>query len=117
MMAKKTKRPTSFHWGSYYAETEDNKLIGLKPYELDRNPSSIANGLVDSIDDKLRIKFPHVRKGYLREIRKELSNPKMSLTGKRARSKRGSDAFVQITWDEAIEIVAFELNRVKKKYK
>ena len=117
MMPKKIKRPTSFHWGSYYAETQDDNLVALKPYELDRDPSSIANGLINSINDKLRIKFPHVRRGYLREIRRELSNPTTSLASKRVRNKRGSDPFVQITWDEAIEIVAFELNRVKKKYK
>ena len=116
-MQKKIKIPTSFHWGSYYAETHDDNLVALKPYEHDRDPSSIANGLVDSVDDSLRIKFPHVRRGYLREIRRELSNSKLSLAGKRVRNKRGSDTFVKITWDEAIEIVAFELNRVKKKYK
>jgi len=116
-MPKKIKRPTSFHWGSYYSETEDEKLIALHPYEKDNDPSTIAKGLLDSIDDKLRIRVPHIRKGYLREIRKELSNPKMSLTGTRLRSKRGSDSFVPVSWDEANEIVAFELTRVKKKHK
>ena len=97
-MQKKIKRPTSFHWGSYYAETQDDNLLTLKPYELDRDPSNIANGLINSINDNLRIKFPHVRRGYLREIRRELSNPKLSLAGKRVRNKRGSDTFVKITW-------------------
>ena len=26
-MANKSKRPTSFHWGSYYAEIEDEKIV------------------------------------------------------------------------------------------
>ena len=73
-MPNKIKRPTSFHWGSYYAETQDDNLVALKPYEHDTDPSSIANGLVDSVHDSLRIKFPHVRRGYLREIRRELRN-------------------------------------------
>ena len=114
-MPNKIRKPTSFHWGSYYAEIEDDKLVGMRPYENDTNPSKIANGIVNSIDDELRIRFPHVRKGYLREIRKELANSKMSLTGKRAREKRGSDDFEAVSWDEASDIVAFELNRVKKK--
>ena len=42
MMPNKIKRPTSFHWGSYYAETQDDNLVALKPYELDRDPSSIC---------------------------------------------------------------------------
>ena len=116
-MPSKIRKPTSFHWGSYYAETENEKLVGMRPYENDKDPSSIANGMIDSIDDDLRIKVPHIRKGYLREIRKELANSKMSLTGKRAREKRGSDNFVAVSWDEAIDIVSFELNRIKKKYK
>ena len=116
-MPSKIKKPTSFHWGSYYAEIENEKLVGMRPYENDRDPSKIANGIINSIDDELRIRVPHVRKGYLREIRKELANSKMSLTGKRSREKRGLDNFVPVNWEEAIDIIAFELNRVKKKYK
>ena len=93
------------------------KLVGMKPYEKDRDPSSIANGILDSVDDELRVKVPHIRKGYLREIRKELANSKMSITGKRSREKRGSDDFVAVSWEEAIDIVSFEMNRIKKKYK
>ena len=115
-MPSKTKKPTSFHWGSYYAEIENEKIVGMRPYENDKDPSKIANGIINSVDDELRIRVPHVRKGYLREIRKELANSKMALTGKRSREKRGSDKFVTVSWDEAIDIVAFELNRVKKKY-
>ena len=113
-MPSKIKKPTSFHWGSYYAEIENEKIIGMRPYENDKDPSKIANGIINSVDDELRIRVPHIRKGYLREIRKELANSKMALTGKRSREKRGSDNFVSVTWEEAIDIVAFELNRVKK---
>jgi len=116
-MPSKTKKPTSFHWGSYYSEIENEKIVGMRPYENDKDPSKIANGIINSIDDELRIRVPHVRKGYLREIRKELANSKMALTGKRSREKRGSDNFVSVSWEEAIDIVAFELNRVKKKYR
>ena len=116
-MANKSKRPTSFHWGSYYAEIEDEKIVAMRPYEKDKDPSTIANGIVNTIDDELRIRVPHIRKGYLREIRKELANSKMSLTGKRSREKRGLDNFVAVSWEEAIDIVSFELSRIKKKYK
>ena len=116
-MPNRTKKPTAFHWGSYYAEVEDGKIVGMKPYGQDRDPSNIAKGIIDSIDDELRVKVPHIRKGYLREIRKELANGKMAITGKRSREKRGSDDFVAVSWEEAIDIVSFELNRIKKKYK
>ena len=67
-MPSKIRKPTSFHWGSYYAETENEKLVGIRPYENDEDPSKIANGIINSIDDELRIRVPHIRKGYLREI-------------------------------------------------
>ena len=98
-MPNEVRKPTSFHWGSYYAELENDKLIGMRPYENDRDPSSISKGIINSIDDDFRIKVPHIRKGYLREIRKEMANSKMSLTGKRSREKRGSDNFVPVSWD------------------
>ena len=116
-MPSKIRKPTSFHWGSYYAETENEKLVGIRPYENDKDPSKIANGIINSINDELRIRVPHVRKGYLREIRKELANSKMALTGKRSRDKRGSDSFVPVSWEEAVDIVAFELSRIKKNFK
>ena len=115
-MPNRTKKPTAFHWGSYYAEVEDGKIVGMKPYGQDRDPSNIAKGIIDTVDDELRVKVPHIRKGYLREIRKELANGKMAITGKRSREKRGSDDFVPVSWEEAIDIVSFELSRIKKKY-
>ena len=38
----------------------------------------------------------------------------MALTGKRSRDKRGLDSFVPVSWEEAIDVVAFELSRIKK---
>ena len=35
-MPSKTKKPTSFHWGSYYAEIEnENLVVKSKDYYLD----------------------------------------------------------------------------------
>ena len=47
-MANKSKIPTSFHWGSYYAEIEDEKIVAMRPYEKDKDPSTIANGIVNT---------------------------------------------------------------------
>ena len=41
-MPSKIRKPTSFHWGSYYAETENEKLVGIRPYENDEDPSKIC---------------------------------------------------------------------------
>ena len=46
-MPSKTKKPTLFHWGSYYAEIENEKIVGMRPYENDKDPSKIANGIIN----------------------------------------------------------------------
>ena len=51
-MPNRTKKPTAFHWGSYYAEVEDGKIVGMKPYGQDRDPSNIAKGIIDTVDDE-----------------------------------------------------------------
>ena len=40
------------------------------PTGNDKDPSKIANGIINSIDDELRIRVPHVRKGYLEKFGK-----------------------------------------------
>ena len=57
-------KTTSAHWGSYYAKVKNKKLISLDPYEKDTNPSLISEGMIDAVNDELRIKNPYVRTGW-----------------------------------------------------
>lgn len=95
---------TAAHWGVYRAEVEDGKLRALHPFERDPNPSSIANGYMGTLDDALRFDAPMVRKSWLE------NGPGA------ATHKRGSDAFVRVTWDEAEALVADELTNVKTSF-
>ncbi|WP_299800722.1 molybdopterin-dependent oxidoreductase [uncultured Ruegeria sp.] len=95
---------TAAHWGVYRAEVEDDKLCALHPFERDPNPSPIANGYLGVLDDALRIDAPMVRKSWL-------ENGPGS-----AAHKRGHEAFVQVTWEEAETLVADELTRVRSRY-
>ena len=70
-MSTVTKKTTSAHWGSYYSEVKNNKLLALHPYEKDPDPSSISNGMIDAIDDHLRIRKPHVRRGWYEAFKKK----------------------------------------------
>ena len=38
---------TSTHWGSFRADLRDGKLVGLKDFETDKDPSPIGQGLLD----------------------------------------------------------------------
>ena len=56
---------TTAHWGTYYAEVENGKLTGLRDYEKDPSPSIIGQGILEALDDKVRVRRPMVRKGFL----------------------------------------------------
>jgi biotin/methionine sulfoxide reductase len=88
----------------YRAEVKEGKLCALHPFEHDPDPSPIANGYIGVLDDPLRIDAPMVRKSWLE------NGPGA------ATDKRGSDAFVQVSWDEAEKLVADELTRIKTSF-
>ena len=95
---------TAAHWGVYRAEVTDGKLCALHPFEHDPNPSPIGNGYLGVLDDALRIDAPMVRKSWLE------NGPGSAC------HKRGTDPFVEVTWDQAEALVANELSRVTSLY-
>ncbi|MFA3920330.1 molybdopterin guanine dinucleotide-containing S/N-oxide reductase [Ruegeria hyattellae] len=95
---------TSAHWGTYRVEVEHGRVVGLHAFEEDPAPSPIGHGIVGVLDDPLRITAPMVRKSWLE------GGPGC------AGERRGADAFVQVTWEEANRLVADELNRVRHTY-
>ena len=107
-------KTTSAHWGSYYPKVKNKKLISLEPYEKDENPSLISEGMIDAVNDKLRIQNPCVRAGWYHDYLNESENN--NIASDRAREKRGNDEFIEISWAEAIDIISKELNRVKTKF-
>lgn len=94
--------PFSTHWGTYYAEVSDGKLTGVRDYEDDPDPAEIGPGIVDMVEHPTRISQPMVRAGYLKD------GPDAD------RSGRGSEPFVAVSWDEALDLTARELNRVRR---
>lgn len=93
--------PTSMHWGTYYAEVENGRIKRLHDYEKDPTPSIIGHGIVDAIDDKVRVGRPMIRKGFLEK------------RAQSDRSGRGREPFVAVPWDEALDIASEEIARIK----
>lgn len=95
---------TSTHWGTYRVDVEDGRVTGLRGFEKDPDPSPIGHGIVDVMDGPTRITAPMLRKSWLE------GGPGS------AGDKRGSDPFVEVSWDEANRLVATELARVRREY-
>ncbi|MGB7241693.1 MAG: molybdopterin guanine dinucleotide-containing S/N-oxide reductase [Sulfitobacter sp.] len=93
---------TSSHWGTYRVEVSDGRVTALRGFEHDPDPSPIGPGIVDVLEGPMRIMAPMVRKSWLE------GGPGA------AGEKRGSDEFIEVSWDEANRLVANELDRVRK---
>lgn len=95
-----THVPHASHWGAFSAEVRDGRIVAAHPFPLDPEPSPIIHGVADAVHAANRIVRPYVRKGWL--------------DGDRfGGTLRGAEAFVPVTWDEAIRLVAGELTRVR----
>ncbi len=79
--------PHASHFGAFYADVQDGKIVGIVPHESDKHPGSFTQALVDRNYSNSRIKYPYVRKTYLE--------------GKKGNNElRGNDEFVRVSWDE-----------------
>ena len=95
---------TANHWGTYEVEVKEGRVTALHDFGPDEDPSPIGHGIVDVLDDPMRIKTPMVRKSWLE------GGPGT------AGDKRGRDAFVAVSWEQANKLVADELTRVKRDF-
>jgi trimethylamine-N-oxide reductase (cytochrome c) len=67
-------------------------------------PRQSSKGLADRVYSPTRVRFPSVRASYLKGKWQSDS------------SKRGADEFVRVSWEQALGLVASELQRVKGTY-
>ncbi|MEE8454941.1 MAG: molybdopterin guanine dinucleotide-containing S/N-oxide reductase, partial [Limibaculum sp.] len=94
--------PFSTHWGTYHAEVKAGRLVGVRDYANDPDPAVIGPGIIDMVDHPTRIARPVIRKSYLAKGRH--ADP----------AGRGREPFVAVPWDEALDIAAAELKRVRE---
>ena len=96
---------TSLHWGAYRPRVVDGRLQAMDPVEWDADPSPIGLSIPGAIDSATRIRRPAVRRSYLERFNDHpaLRDPHL----------RGNEAFVEVPWDVALDLVATELSRVK----
>ncbi|MCX7361433.1 MAG: molybdopterin-dependent oxidoreductase, partial [Alphaproteobacteria bacterium] len=93
---------TTAHWGVYEVEYDDSgKAVKLHPFSQDPDPSPIGLHMLSDEVARLRVRRPAVRKSWLEKG--PGANPE----------KRGQEPFVEVSWDQALDLVAKDLTRVK----
>ncbi len=94
--------PTVTHWGPFLVESDGRRVTGVAGHPIDPDPSPIGQSLTAATE--LRIERPAVRRSWLE------GGPGT------ATELRGREPFVEVEWDEALDLVAAELTRVKRDF-
>jgi len=96
-------RPHSAHWGAFSAAWHDGKLH-VRPHPNDPDSNPLIDNFAAALHHRARVTTPMVRRGWLER-------------GPGADASRGiDDDFVPLPWNEALDLVAAELRRVKQQH-
>lgn len=107
MSPKRSVFPNLSHWGAFDAHVENGRLVKVTPFVEDPNPSKLIDIWPEMLYAKNRIESPAIRRGWLDTVAKGKPHPGHG---------RGSDVFVKVSWDEALDYAASELERVRTSY-
>src|SRR6516162_4967636 len=90
-------------WGAVRAEVEDGRVVGVRPFEHDPDPSPMIQAVPAAVHSQTRIAQPMAREGWLKH-------------GRGHGEGRGREPFVPVSWDRALDLVAGELTRIKSNH-
>ena len=93
---------TSSHWGAFKVTTDGERIVSVSEFKEDPNPSAISSALPEAVHHHTRVARPSIRRGWLEG------------GSDRARQNRGNDTFVELPWNEALDIASAEIDRVQK---
>ena len=96
-------RPSTSHWGAFAARAGVAGEVEVIPHPADPAPSPLLGNIPGGLRHPTRVARPAVRRGWLED-------------GAGATSRRGSDPFVEVSWDTAEELLAAELLRVRAEH-
>lgn len=88
------------HWGAFAPTVVEGRLAATQPFHRDPDPSSLLSSMPDAVHHACRVSQPAIREGWLKH------GP-----GK-ANEGRGGDRFVSVTWEQTLDLVTYELQRV-----
>jgi biotin/methionine sulfoxide reductase len=92
-------RPHTSHWGVFSARMRKGELE-VRPYAGDPDPNAVIQNFPAALRHRARIAQPMVRRGWLEK-------------GPGADRRRGSDQYVPLSWESALDLLGTELKRVR----
>lgn len=94
----RTTKVTTSHWGAFEVDVEGDRIVATRPFAPDPNPPAIPQIIPAAVHHRSRVARPSIRRGWLHG---------------RNRAGRGSDDFVELPWDEALDIAGHEIARIR----
>ncbi|WP_299819707.1 molybdopterin-dependent oxidoreductase [uncultured Jannaschia sp.] len=91
--------PHSSHWGRFRGRLQGDRLE-IRPHPDDPDPSPLLENFTDALRHRARVARPAIRRGWLER-------------GPGPDDRRGTDEYVEVPWDEALDRLAAELLRVR----
>ncbi|MEU5031675.1 molybdopterin-dependent oxidoreductase [Streptomyces milbemycinicus] len=95
--------PTTSHWGAYNVSPRADGGLEIRPHPKDPSPSPLLGNIEGALRHPTRVRRPAVRRGRLEH-------------GPGPTGARGREPFVEVGWDEALDLVATELARVRDEH-
>lgn len=90
---------TSTHWGAYRPRVESGRLVAMDPAPWDPDPSRIGASMPEAVTGPARVLRPAIREGWLK-----------------GGGRRGTDRYVEVSWDDALDRVATALRDVRDRH-
>jgi len=101
-------RITASHWGLGYATVINDRLADVAAHPDDPAPSPINANIASSLNGQARVLRPAIRQGWFESWLK--GEPQVK------RGERGRDAYLEVSWDEVLDIIAKEHQRIVTTY-
>jgi len=95
-------KPHSSHWGAFSGRYE-NGTLHIRPHPDDPHPSPLLGNIPAIADSPARVRRPAIRRGWLEQAPAHAK-------------KRGADDYIEVSWPQAVELVANELHRVYRDF-
>jgi len=89
------------HWGAFRVHVQGDRVVSVSPFEHDPDPSPLINAFPEMLYSSQRVAQPLVRRGWLAGD---------------GGAARGDDEYIPLSWDEALDRGAAEIDRVRETY-